>query len=78
MMMLYVSFSVQWRGKGVAKRREVAGSIPGKSLDIFRWPIFLSAFSSPEIRSASNRREYEEISLEVKCSRRGELTTLPS
>jgi hypothetical protein len=35
-----------------------AASIPEKVLEIFQRPIFLSAFSSPGVHSASNRRNF--------------------
>ena len=38
--------------------------------------ILLSAFSIPEVHSASNRNEYQRIFLSLKCGQRVELATL--
>ena len=48
----------------------VPGSVPGS--------ILLFAFSSPGIRSASNRNDYQGTSLVAKRGHRFQLTTLPS
>jgi hypothetical protein len=47
-----------------ATRREVSGSIPGRSLGNFKVIIFLlSAFSSCGVHSACNKYEYQGISV---------------
>ena len=43
-----------------------------------RDPFLLSAFSSPVDHPACNRKEYQGLSLGVKCGRRVELTNLRS
>jgi hypothetical protein len=40
--------------------------------------ILQCAFSGPGVHAASNRNEYQGISLQVKCGQHVEWTTLPS
>jgi hypothetical protein len=59
--------------------RHATVSIPGRFTGKLPSDLFsLSAFNSHEVHSASNRNEYQGISLEVQCHRRVELTAVPS
>jgi hypothetical protein len=50
-------------GRGTAPRDwRFRVRLPVGSLEIFEWPILLSAFNIPRVHSASNRNEYQRIS----------------
>ena len=56
-------------------RQEVADLIPDVVIRIFRVTILLSAFSSPEVQSASKINKYQGISLGVKQVRKASTFT---
>jgi hypothetical protein len=78
---IYCSFPVSYMDRGrvrcCATNRKVAGSIPAGVSGFF---IDIKSFRShcgPGVDSASNRNEYQEHFLGVKCGRCVRLTTWP-
>ena len=72
-----------WTGGRLGTSGSAVGLGPGFDFRCGPWKfssnlILASAFVSPGFHSASNRNEYQGISLRVKCCRRVELTALTS